>query len=416
MAGMMYAFSVWLKAPFMLEKEYYNRTNPYLGFVPLLFYIYTRNLTPTMRSHAMQLLQEIGKTTLETYLMQHHIWLTSNSKTVLVFLPNFPRSNMLLVTLFYVVICRKLHNLTIELRNALLPNDRKACMQSLLAIGLLIAGFYFTAVILSRMHSLSLAAIGIISTICGGLLYQTVLDSTWYEYHSSVKKAREEEDEEEDETKSFFDKSEVSYSTAGDIGKESIVSKMCPPIIGFMFLFVIGSIWNQIAVAGAGAVGPLPSDCGKFANKGQWIQVDGCSESYRGMAYREYHVAVSGTCSRNSGSYIWVWEEQPARTRCRFGNRGAAKLRRMLNGRHLIFIGDSMTRNMYHASLRAMGTKEAGSYDATIPKHTDLSETMFDTAQINFKWVSSLKIRCRYFDCHCQLNLFTLRRQGSSCG
>ena len=50
-----------------------------------------RDLTPRLRSYSMELLQEIGKTTLETYLMQHHIWLTSDSKTILVFLPGWPR-------------------------------------------------------------------------------------------------------------------------------------------------------------------------------------------------------------------------------------------------------------------------------------------------------------------------------------
>lgn len=390
LAGMTYAFVLWVHGPFMMEKEAYNQTNPYFGFIPLILYVYVRNLTPTFRSHSMELLEEAGKTTLETYLMQHHIWLTSNSKTVLVFVPGFPRLNMLLVTFGYVKICRKLHNLTLMLKNVLLPCDRNACIRSLTSIFVVISGFYLTAFTLNRIHSTSLGAVGIVSVICGGLLYQTVMDSTWTEYHSAVKKAREDEDEDED--KSFADKSDVSYYTAGDLSKESIVAKLCPPIIGVMFLFVLGSIWNEIAIAGATSVGPLSPLCADFVNDGLWFPVDACTESNRGMAYRNHHVASFGTCSPRGASLIWAWKEQPAHTHCRFGLRGEAKLKRLLNRRRLLFIGDSMTRNIYHASLRAMGMRKAGAYDATIPKHTDLAEIMWHDTSVNFKWVSSLKI------------------------
>ena len=48
----------------------------------LQVYVYFRNLTPWLRSVYMASLHNIGKTTLETYLMQHHVWLTSNAKTL----------------------------------------------------------------------------------------------------------------------------------------------------------------------------------------------------------------------------------------------------------------------------------------------------------------------------------------------
>jgi len=294
------------------------------------------------------------------------------------------------VTFGYVKICRKLHNLTLMLRNVLLPCDRNACIRSLTSILVVISGFYLTAFTLNRIHSISLAAVGIVSVICGGLLYQAVMDSTWNEYHSAVKKAREDEDDDEDT--SFADKSDVSYYTAGDLSKESIIAKLCPPIIGVMFLFVLGSIWNEIAIAGASSVGALPPQCADFVNDGSWFPVDTCNESNRGMAYRNHHVASFGTCSPRGASLIWAWKEPPAHTHCRFGLRGKAKLKRLLNRRRLLFIGDSMTRNIYHASLRAMGMRESGAYDATKPKHTDLTEVMWDNASVNFKWVSALKI------------------------
>jgi hypothetical protein len=64
-------FFIWVTGPFQHAKVQYNQTNAYFGFIPLITYIYFRNLTPCLRNHTMELLHQIGKTTLETYLMQH---------------------------------------------------------------------------------------------------------------------------------------------------------------------------------------------------------------------------------------------------------------------------------------------------------------------------------------------------------
>ena len=50
-----------------------------------------RNLTPGLRAWYSQPLHELGKTTLETYLLQHHLWLSSNAKSLLTIVPGFPK-------------------------------------------------------------------------------------------------------------------------------------------------------------------------------------------------------------------------------------------------------------------------------------------------------------------------------------
>ena len=385
LATMMYAFILWANGPLMMEKEQYNTTNPYFGFMPLLLYVYVRNLTPSLRSHSMSLLQEIGKTTLETYAMQHHVWLTTNSKTILVFLPNYRRLNMILVTLAFIAISRKVYELTGVLRNILLPNDRQQCVRSIAALVLVTLVSYMTSFILCRMHLVGTTAVFIISVVFGGLLYQSIMDSTFYEYHSTIKNISDEDDD-EDEMKTFMDRSELSVSIARDLDRESIVTKLCPPMIGVLLLFVLGSIWRAIVVAGATSVGPLSPDCAAFANQGTWVKVDVCNESSRAMVYRNNN-AASGVCPSRGGAYVWAWDEQPAHAHCRFGYRGESKLKSVMNGRRLLFIGDSMTRNLYHASVRAMGVKNAGAYDATITKHADLTQDL-NNASVNFKWVS----------------------------
>ncbi|KAL7473501.1 hypothetical protein ACHAXS_013929 [Conticribra weissflogii] len=385
-SGMLYALYTWATGPLTFSKIPYNGTNPYFGFVPLITYIFLRNLTPNLRSHSMALLHEIGKTTLETYLMQHHIWLTSNSKTVLVFIPGWPRVNLALVTYIYVTICRKVHTLTLHLRGILLPDDRAACIRSMVGLAVVITGFYSTAFVFGGIDMTGLKSIGLVSVVGGWLLYQTVIDSTWFEYRRAVKKAKMTmENSEDDDDDDLRSDSSISYDEYGT-EYESVVSRMCPPIIGSMILLVLGLIWSGFATEGASSVGLLPPGCDAFVNDGQWIPIDGCNESSRGMAYRDYGADAYGSCAPHGASYVWAWKQQPSHTHCRFSHRNEEKMKKMLNRRKVVFIGDSMTRYLYHSTVRALGIEGSGAYDATGPKHADIHHTLWETTPVTFRW------------------------------
>lgn len=385
-AGILCALAMWTRGPMMMDKIQYNSTNPYFGFIPLITYIYLRNLTPQMRSYSSELLHEIGKTTLETYLMQHHIWLSSNSKTVLVFLPGWPRVNTMLVTVCYVVLSRKLYKLTLSLRGMLLPEDRTMCIRSVAGIVLTIIWFMLTAFIMSGMDMITLPAIGIVSVVCGALLYQTITDNTWAKYCKSVNRSREGPHYDDDH-RSKTDKPKASNFSTNDIEDDTATAKLFSPLIGAMLLFVLGLIWNELAVSGASGVGLLPSGCDTVVNNGMWIKTDGCNTSSKGMAYRDYGMTSYGTCAPHGGAYTWVWKVQPSNSHCRFGYRGESKIKNALSHRSVVFVGDSMSRNLYYSSLRAIGVDGAGAYDATMPKHTDIIQTVWDgTTPVNFKW------------------------------
>jgi N-acetylneuraminate 9-O-acetyltransferase len=62
---------------------HYRTTHAYCGIIPILAYVYMRNLTPWLRRHTLHLWQRLGHITLETYLLHHHIWLSSNGQTLL---------------------------------------------------------------------------------------------------------------------------------------------------------------------------------------------------------------------------------------------------------------------------------------------------------------------------------------------
>jgi hypothetical protein len=64
------ALIAWGVLVFSKSKYEYNSYHPYFMIVPILFTIFTRNLTPWLRTHSFGLLSEMGKITLETYLLQ----------------------------------------------------------------------------------------------------------------------------------------------------------------------------------------------------------------------------------------------------------------------------------------------------------------------------------------------------------
>lgn len=229
----------------------------------------------------------------------------------------------------------------------------------------------------------SLPVVGLVSVVCGALLYQTIMDSSWPMFRKSVAKIKATADDEHTTTS----ESEISEYSAGRDGKdETFYSKLCPPLIGCLVLLVVGSIWDGFAAVGASAIGPLPPRCDAFVNDGMWVPIDGCNESSRGMAYRDFDAISFGSCAPHGNSYVWAWKERKSRTRCRFGNRNEARLKKALNQRTVVYIGDSMTRYLYHASVRAMGISESGAYDATGPKHADISNFLWGTTPVDFKW------------------------------
>ena len=141
----------WSITFFPLVKPDYNVTNPYFAFFPLLVYIFFRNLTPALRSVYLVPLHNIGKTTLETYLLQHHVWLTSNAKTLVTIVPGgYPLINALVVTVLFVALSQELYRITMSLRGMLLPDDTRVCVRNFITIAGTVSLFVAVGSALSR--------------------------------------------------------------------------------------------------------------------------------------------------------------------------------------------------------------------------------------------------------------------------
>ncbi|CAB9519716.1 REDUCED WALL ACETYLATION [Seminavis robusta] len=352
--GMLYW---WVTNPFMHGKIEYNATNAYFGFIPLLVYIFFRNLTPTLRGYHLDLLHQIGKTTLETYLMQHHIWLTSDAKSLLTLIPGWPMMNYLVVTCIYFVLSRRLYQLTLFLRGMMLPNDRDKCVRNLVAIFVTLASYVALAFLLKTFHLLHLPMVAACSFVLGFILYQTVAKAT---------------------TRSV---------SASPLSSDKKPNDAMGIAFASVLILVVGLIWHRMAQVGGAKIKPLPVGCQAFVNDGVWIPMDNCNEFSRGTAYRDHGTMSLGTCAGGQQTTAWGWKAPEPWTHCRFARRDPKSLKKALQHRRLVFIGDSGLRKLYHAVARQMGVAEAGLLNTTLSKHSDMERTVAKT-KLEFKWAA----------------------------
>lgn len=388
--GLLVAFYFWVTGPFMQPKLEYNQTNAYFGFIPMIAYIYFRNLTPKLRSYSIDLLHQIGKSTLETYLMQHHIWLTSNAKSLLILIPGWNKCNTLVVTVLYFYISRRLYRLTLFLRGMHLPDDLTKCIQSLIGIGLIIGLFYAMAFTLSSFGMVTLATVPMVALPCGFLLYKSIVNSTWPGFRKSFHSLNigDQSFSESSFTYPKINKNQKSsFPNSGVvIESETPASKVVPPFMGTMAVLILGLFWSGLAASGGGKIALLPASCGNYVNQGIWIPINPCNEEEKGSAFREYEVSSMICADPSNLIFTWGWKETNANELCRFSHRDKKSINNQLRGRKIVYVGDSMTRNLYYASLRQMGVSNVGGYDLTAPKHSDFKHVVDETIQMEFIW------------------------------
>lgn len=118
-------FIVWFYYILLLDRHTYIKVHPYTSCIPIIVYIWLRNLYPVLRTHHLTLLTWLGKITLETYLSQIHIYMIGDAKKILVYLPNYPLLNFMLSTAIYLYVSLNLFRLTVFFSSYLLPRDLK---------------------------------------------------------------------------------------------------------------------------------------------------------------------------------------------------------------------------------------------------------------------------------------------------
>jgi hypothetical protein len=205
----------------VLPKFDFNALHRYTSFVPILTYIFLRNCTKRLRSWHCALLSSMGAYTLETYLLQHHLWLSSNAKSLLVLIPGdvrrvLPRSapypharlslarashlsltlashsvaqgyasyyaNAALVTTLFLFVSKRAFVITLTLRSMLVPHGVRPVLQSVGAMLCAVLFAHTSAALLcsTRATAPMVTFVVVIFTIAG---FTLVLHETSEEWH-----------------------------------------------------------------------------------------------------------------------------------------------------------------------------------------------------------------------------------------
>jgi len=363
---------MWAVGPLHSSKFTYNSIHPYFGFLPIFLYVYLRNATPALRIHHLAFFRNIGNLSLEIYLLHHHLLLGDDSKSKLILFPGgYPTCNFFIVTLLLYQLAKILRTLTLVLTTLMLPNDEKKCVRNILSLGGAVISFYLIGFVLDRMQMAQPGTIATVTIICGILLYQSIMDMTWIDYRlSSVEPSANKDENESNAT----------------LPKDSAISKSSPPLLGTMAVLLLGVSWHFLVRSGSALpLSPLPESCSHDANEGGWFAIDACSDMHRGVAVRDHGIGVNYERCERGEVLQWGWEKNSLTSKCRFRYRSPEQLQTKLFGRYILFVGDTMTRNLFYATCRSLGDSSAGNYDAEMPIHSDITKSFQDTL-LEYKW------------------------------
>ena len=94
-------FSVW---GWNGDKYWYNARHPYVSIFPIVGFLCLRNCHRILRQTHSSAMAWVGNITLETYVFQFHIFMCHNVKSILVFVPDMPVTNAVLVSVGFLSI------------------------------------------------------------------------------------------------------------------------------------------------------------------------------------------------------------------------------------------------------------------------------------------------------------------------
>lgn len=338
----------WLVNVYTLEKFQYNLVHSYYAIIPLTSYIFFRNITPAIRSGVSMSLHELGKTTLETYLLQHHIWLTSNAKTLLTIVPGHPWINFALATLLFFFVSKELYRLTMSLRGMIVPDDKSTALTNI--IGLF--GIFTVLYIIS--YSLYAFETTLLEIVIACLILSLI---------------------------SIMIINRFSKAVSDNIGFQFVASRAASAITILTCVCVFLQIAYEMhttpeARAYSSAVyHPNNPECFGAISQGHWVTVP-CEAPPSPQLDR------SAYCETDK----WIWDQYS--DDCPVASIPSSKAKSILKGKKILFMGDSIVRNTYHQLSKLVDPSYKQAINSTL-KHSPLSnhpKTLGQDASIEFVW------------------------------
>jgi len=118
---------IWWWRCFTLDKYAYNRVHPYTSLIPITLYLLLRNCSGFLRERYLWLYAFIGRITLETYILQFHLWMKTTGpngspKSLAVVVPNY-YLNFVILTALYLFVSLRVNRITLLLKDTLIPEN-----------------------------------------------------------------------------------------------------------------------------------------------------------------------------------------------------------------------------------------------------------------------------------------------------
>jgi len=129
----------WYFNYFALPKRSYNKVHPYTSFIAIFVYLVLRNITEPLRRRHLHLFAWCGKITLETYILQFHVWMKTTGingspKYLMVWLPGWYWTNFVLISAVYVALSFRVFHITAALRDVVIPKEGGVALAIRLAL------------------------------------------------------------------------------------------------------------------------------------------------------------------------------------------------------------------------------------------------------------------------------------------
>ena len=335
----------WYFYIYRLEKLEYNLVHNYFAIIPLTAYIFFRNISPGIRSQVSMSLHALGKTTLETYLLQHHVWLTSNAKTLLTIVPDMPWVNFFLATALFYVLSKELYRLTMTLRGMVLPDNSTIAARNVIGSALIFALAYAIATVVYHVKP-TLFVIFLACLFCF-LMSTLVIRKRCPDY----------------KTNKHFE----------NIWKNMFMVGVLVLVIGVMSVTIFEPPAQVAESNSEKAVVPvLTRRCRNSATSGHWVESSTCN---------------SGTVHKpafcTSSSWEWLTDSS-----CPFHRISSNEGAQLFKNKKILFLGDSQSRNIYHA-FNKLVSKD---YVENTVRHSDLAhhDDKFGI-HVDFKWTPFLR-------------------------
>ncbi|KAG6912037.1 hypothetical protein DXG01_000285 [Tephrocybe rancida] len=112
------------------SKFTYNLWHPYMSWIPVLSFVVLRNASVILRSASSSAFAFIGRCSLETFIIQYHLWLAGDTKGVLLVIPGTPWRpvNFVLSTIMFIYVSDQMAHATTTITSWICGGAAKASL------------------------------------------------------------------------------------------------------------------------------------------------------------------------------------------------------------------------------------------------------------------------------------------------